>query len=58
MTTIRKTMRGDWAMIPHPQTGKIARFATGQDALVEIQRLLDLWPRCASYDDFIEGVPD
>jgi hypothetical protein len=58
MITIRKVGQGYWAMIPHPQSGKIAQYATGQEALDEIRRLSDLWPKCASYDDFIDGIPD
>lgn len=45
-------------MTPHPQTGNPHYYATGNDALEELKRLLDLWPQCNSYDDFIDNKPD
>ena len=45
-------------MHPHPRPGKVHYFMNGQRALLELKRLLDLWPRCARYDDFLDGIPD
>ena len=58
MIVIRKLGHKNWMMTPHPQTGNPHYYATGNDALEELKRLLDLWPQCNSYDDFIDNKPD
>lgn len=58
MILIRKLPDGRWLLFPHPQTQKTRLYESGQAALDEIARLYALWPRCASYDDFLDNQPD
>jgi len=57
---IRKVEPGRWLLYPHPQhrPGEILFYATGYAALAEVTRLAELWPRCASLDDFLDNRPD
>lgn len=57
MIVVRKTQNG-WIIFGHPQYKHPRHYHTGFDALRELYRLSELWPRCASYDDFIHNIPD
>jgi len=55
---IRKVEPGRWLLYPHPQHRCIQFYATGDAALAEVTRLAELWPRCASWNDFVDNLPD
>jgi len=55
---IRKVEPGRWLLYPHPQRAGIQFYETGEQAWAEVVRLVELWPRCASWDDFVDDIPD
>jgi hypothetical protein len=55
---IRKMRTGRWLIFSHPQGESIRSYPDGRAALAEVERLYALWPQCASWDDFVDNLPD